>query len=157
LKANGFDGTFDFLYLPVDSETNANKGYAFVNFESPGAAKEFKQRFDDGQVGVGKSGKAIKVTAATLQGYAANYAHYSNARVQRGPPETRPLFLPSSTANDGSKMNVKKNRRHRSLIDMAASVQKETESADGRFCHQCGGKVKPDFLFCILCGTKQLQ
>merc|ERR1719159_2324237 len=37
--------------------------------------------------------KVLSVTPAALQGFDANYAHYSSARVNRGDPSARPLFL----------------------------------------------------------------
>lgn len=49
------------------------------------------------------SAKVVSVTPATLQGFQANYMHYSSARVNRGDPSARPLFLrePSPKMNGG--------------------------------------------------------
>ena len=88
----GFIGTFDFLYLPIDTETNANKGYAFVNFSEPGFAWMFKQGFEGRRMPRFNSDKVVFVSAATLQGFDANFAHYSQSRVNRGDPACRPLF-----------------------------------------------------------------
>ncbi|CAK0880824.1 unnamed protein product [Prorocentrum cordatum] len=89
----GFIGTFDFLYLPIDPETNANRGYCFVNFVSPSASWMFKKAFEGRAMSFFNSKKVVSVAPATLQGFEANYAHYSSARVNRGDPATRPLFL----------------------------------------------------------------
>jgi len=89
----GFIGTFDFLYLPIDPETNANRGYCFVNFVSPSASWLFKKAFDGRAMSFFNSKKIVSVAPATLQGFEANYAHYSSARVNRGDPSARPLFL----------------------------------------------------------------
>jgi hypothetical protein len=143
-KAHGFDGTFDFFYMPIDAFTSVNKGYAFVNFVNAGVAKLFKQTYDDGQIGdnrSSKSGKFLKVTAATLQGFAANYAHYSSRRVVRGHPETRPLFyrLPGRNEQaevaglkakqvEAGRVNTKrKPGQCRSLIDQAVKEIKTPE------------------------------
>lgn len=32
IDAAGFNGSYEFFYLPMDPVTNANKGYAFINF-----------------------------------------------------------------------------------------------------------------------------
>jgi hypothetical protein len=163
LEVHGFGSAYDFLYLPIDTETKANRGYAFINFVSPGLAKKFRQQFEDGQIGekkASKSGKFLKVSPATLQGLAANYAHYSTARVQRGPQEIRPLFLRKPTAlesDPGGTTAKEKRSRNRSkrcsLIDMVVAEQIQVESSCDKFCHQCGGQVRPDFKFCISCGT----
>lgn len=93
VNQTGFLGTFDFLYLPIDPETAANRGYAFLNFIDPGFAWMFKTSYEGRKMNRFKSTKVVSVMPATLQGFDANYAHYSAARVNRGDPAARPLFL----------------------------------------------------------------
>jgi len=93
ISQSGFLGTFDFLYLPIDPETNANRGYAFLNFIDPGFAWMLKMTYEGRRMNRFNSSKVVAVMPATLQGFEANYAHYATARVNRGDPAARPLFL----------------------------------------------------------------
>jgi hypothetical protein len=93
INQTGFLGTFDFLYLPIDTETNANRGYAFLNFIDSSFAWMFKMSYEGRKMNRFNSSKVVSVMAATLQGFEANYAHYTSARVNRGDPAARPLFL----------------------------------------------------------------
>merc|ERR1719401_427232 len=93
INHTGFLGTFDFLYLPIDPETTANRGYSFLNFIDPGFAWMFKMSYEDRKMNRFNSNKVVSVVPATLQGFEANYAHYAAARVNRGDPAARPLFL----------------------------------------------------------------
>ncbi|CAJ1440444.1 unnamed protein product [Effrenium voratum] len=77
---SGFLGTFDFLYLPIDSETAANRGYAFLNFLEPWFAWMFRSMYEGRRMSRFNSKKVISVVPATLQGFDANYSHYSGAR-----------------------------------------------------------------------------
>jgi hypothetical protein len=88
----GFQGTFDFIYLPIDPDTKANRGYAFFNFVDPSFSWMFKMYFEGRKIGCFNSSKVLSVTVATLQGFEANYAHYSASRVNCGDLSARPLF-----------------------------------------------------------------
>jgi len=101
----GFLGAWDFLYLPIDLETVANKGYAFLNFVDPRFAWMFCKTFEGRQMNRFDSSKVISVTIATLQGFEANYSHYAFARVSRGNPSARPIFR---RTNEEMKKIVKK-------------------------------------------------
>merc|ERR1719491_978441 len=93
ISSAGFAGAFDFLYLPIDPDTHANKGYAFVNFVDPVQAWRFKGAYEGQQMKCFNSSKFVTVNPAALQGFEANYAHYSTARCSRGNPSARPLFF----------------------------------------------------------------
>eukprot|EP00927_Polykrikos_kofoidii_P027150 TRINITY_DN23998_c0_g1_i2.p1 TRINITY_DN23998_c0_g1~~TRINITY_DN23998_c0_g1_i2.p1 ORF type:complete len:517 (+),score=103.18 TRINITY_DN23998_c0_g1_i2:28-1551(+) len=102
INHTGFLGTFDFLYLPIDPETSANRGYAFLNFIDPSFAWMFKLSYEGRKMNKFNSGKVVSVVAATLQGFDANYTHYSAARVNRGAPAARPLFLREPSVSPGA-------------------------------------------------------
>lgn len=46
LDSNGFNGKYDFAYLPTDFNTSRSYGYAFINFVTHQDACEFQQWFN---------------------------------------------------------------------------------------------------------------
>jgi len=99
LEANGFWGTFDFFYMPIDPDTKANLGYAFINL-SVCAVSAFQKFCDDWQIGKLGMGehrfcRGIELVEASLQGFAANYGFYSSSsnRFKHEDPSAHPLFL----------------------------------------------------------------
>jgi len=172
LNRGGFFGCYDFLYLPIDPDTRANRGYAFINFALPGYAWMFKTAFEGKRMSCYNTDslKVLSVTPAALQGFDANYAHYSSSRVNRGDPACRPLFLREPTvAVDAARSGRggRGRRRHGNLMGAATRNQGGMPAEDSRnqpsatkfesvsaprFCSSCGGTREPHFLFCQFCG-----
>jgi len=46
MDAQGFEGMYDFVYLPIDFSTQSNIGYAFVNLTSAPTARRFWRVFE---------------------------------------------------------------------------------------------------------------
>lgn len=174
LDESGFAKVYDFVYLPICADTKANRGYAFINFVHPGLALMFRMHFD-GQRKFANchTDKALSVAPATLQGYDANYEHFSGTRVKHREHAARPLFL-----RDKLLGKAQKKARHKpdSLIDLVAAQMKaqqqeeQSQEASGsmlgsrsasakpaskvpKFCPYCGGARQADFKFCSFCGA----
>jgi len=82
LEAAGFQGCFNFLYIPLDLGTMSNVGYAFVNFTLPAHALRCMQALPKHQFKrQRKAGKAVAVLPAHMQGLEANLRHYEKAAV----------------------------------------------------------------------------
>jgi RNA recognition motif-containing protein len=98
LDSLGFKGTYDFLYLPMDKNTNCNLGYCFINFiHHPWAARctEIFQGYLLKKQKEGKS-KYAQVSVANVQGLEANLAHYQDKGVIDGCGRRRgPLIIES--------------------------------------------------------------
>jgi hypothetical protein len=116
----GFSHAYDFLHLPIDPETMANRGYAFLNFVSTEWALKFHSHFEGTQFSTFNSSKIVSVVPATLQGYKANHDYYASARVRLADPASRPLFLRGPA---GYEPQVQ--ARPESLIDLAAEQRCE--------------------------------
>jgi len=124
LNNSGFVGLYDFLYLPMDPETNANKGYAFVNMTDPSYAWTLRNTYEGKRMPHFNSEKEVSVVPAALQGLKANRAHYSKARVSRGDPSSRPFFLHDLDMRPPTFRRQYRNGGGRtSLIDSALSRQ----------------------------------
>jgi hypothetical protein len=100
VNCSGFEGLFDFLYLPYDLKKGINVGYGFLNFITPQHAQEFRKAFDgsflDKQIRC--RAKPVRVHPASVQGYEANYRHFVQTKTgQKQDPQFSPLFFPKES------------------------------------------------------------
>eukprot|EP00929_Paragymnodinium_shiwhaense_P085151 TRINITY_DN455_c0_g1_i3.p1 TRINITY_DN455_c0_g1~~TRINITY_DN455_c0_g1_i3.p1 ORF type:complete len:391 (+),score=86.90 TRINITY_DN455_c0_g1_i3:91-1263(+) len=169
MDADGFAGTYDFFYLPIDVATKTNRAYAFINLVDAESAKRFQEHFDGRKMRLPNSGKCTTVKVASLQGFQANHAHFANSRVaNRGSPHTRPLFL--REASTASAPRAQHGAMHRSTMRAAAAraekyansaqtmrTTRETKahahntSRSTTFCTYCGVPAGASFQFCVNC------
>jgi len=72
-------GSFDFFYLPWNPCKDCNLGYAIINFFDPVLAAAFKREWNntDMTAGFGHE-KRLQIQPAILQGYEANFRHFSS-------------------------------------------------------------------------------
>ncbi|XWS40091.1 hypothetical protein CRYUN_Cryun18bG0110400 [Craigia yunnanensis] len=94
---------FNFLYLPIDFVTKSNKGYAFVNFTNPGAARKFFDAWHDKHWDCLKSNKIREIYCAKLQGMEQLVNQFE--RMEFPSEAFQPLSF--NPARDGSKQSVK--------------------------------------------------
>eukprot|EP00928_Gymnodinium_smaydae_P078407 TRINITY_DN6232_c0_g1_i1.p1 TRINITY_DN6232_c0_g1~~TRINITY_DN6232_c0_g1_i1.p1 ORF type:complete len:570 (+),score=54.42 TRINITY_DN6232_c0_g1_i1:59-1768(+) len=76
LCKSGYEGLFDYLYVPMNPERGSSRGYAFVNFLDAPTAYAFKQRFHGHSSDIARTAKRLEIIPANLQGQAQNAAHY---------------------------------------------------------------------------------
>jgi len=97
LDADGFANRYDFLYMPAEFGDSRHKGFAFVNFASAATAKCAMKAWQHKRVFGGGGG--LTLSAARIQGKAANIARWSTARRRR---IRNPGFRPLVSDLDGS-------------------------------------------------------
>lgn len=86
IDEKGFQGQYDFFYLPFDRKNKSNLGYAFINFKAPESAESFQGRLDGHRFGRGSDGnnrshKVCTISPATVQGLEANLSHFKSKAV----------------------------------------------------------------------------
>ncbi|XP_039026894.1 uncharacterized protein LOC120160577 [Hibiscus syriacus] len=93
---------FDFLYLPIDFYTKSSKGYGFVNFTNPVAARKFYDEWHDTRWDCFKSNKIRQICCAKLQGIEQLVKHFE--RMGFPSEDFQPVRF--NPARDGSKQSV---------------------------------------------------
>jgi hypothetical protein len=90
----GFASAYNFFYLPLDYETRANKGYAFLNFRLPAAASHFHMTFHGKRLKEFRSHKVLVVEIASVQGFWANFDNFlfKNRMFTNLDSEFHPIF-----------------------------------------------------------------
>jgi len=90
----GFEGTYDFFYLPMDTHNRTNVGYAFINFLAPLDMERFAEAFSGYRFKDHASQKIGRVSPAHLQGFHKNVQHFSNRAVTHSRnSQYRPVIL----------------------------------------------------------------
>eukprot|EP00440_Ansanella_granifera_P032634 gb/GFBE01035404.1/.p1 GENE.gb/GFBE01035404.1/~~gb/GFBE01035404.1/.p1 ORF type:complete len:337 (+),score=92.89 gb/GFBE01035404.1/:3-1013(+) len=105
VNRRGFEGLFDFLYLPFDLKKGINVGYGFVSFMDPRHAIEFREEFEGTYLDAHSNarGKPLHVHPASVQGYDANYSHFMATKTgQKQDPQFSPLFFPQGQPLDAA-------------------------------------------------------
>jgi len=98
LHSEGFAGTYDFVYLPVDHITEAALGYAFVNFTSQAMAERFRDHFQGFRRWGVRTEKVCEVVWGNgHQGLEAHVDRYRNSPVMHA--SVRDEFKPAVFVN----------------------------------------------------------
>jgi len=96
LDAEGFAGQYDFLYLPMDFQSRASLGYAFINFTTSDSAESFWRVFDGYSNWAIPSRKMSGVSwSGPHQGLEAHIERYRNSPVmaESTPDEYKPILF----------------------------------------------------------------
>ncbi|CAL5087191.1 unnamed protein product [Urochloa decumbens] len=89
----GVKSEYDFLYVPIDFRTLANKGYAFVNMTSPEAARRLWKHLHGHRWEVGRCLKTCAVDYAAKQGLEKLRDHFSESSFNCETEEFLPVWF----------------------------------------------------------------
>ena len=78
-----FRDGYNFFYLPIDHEKNANFGYAFINFNDSGVLRAFYQTFHGSKWPVFNSEKVCEISYARIQGLELCDEHFKNSSLMK--------------------------------------------------------------------------
>jgi hypothetical protein len=87
----GFEGAYDFIYVPSFRTSDTNFGYFFLNLTTAESASYFVKLLQGTRFG--KSKKLCEISPAEWQGLAELREHFHKKRVTSRKTGNRPLFL----------------------------------------------------------------
>lgn len=96
VDAMGFANTYDFAYLPIDFQSQAGLGYAFINFGSVAQAQLCFERLEGFSDWTVPSEKVCTVTwSSPTQGFESHIERYRNSPVMHHslPDEWKPVLI----------------------------------------------------------------
>lgn len=129
LNQGGFQGSYNFCYVPraAPPAEDRNQGFAFVNFETALMASSFKASWHATYLQQrGRDGRALKITAANVQGLEANVAKWGDPRAQKNRrPENRPFISVASLPKKVVKLECSR-RLPAAEAAAAATMQEKT-------------------------------
>ncbi|CAE7188452.1 ML2 [Symbiodinium sp. CCMP2456] len=116
----GFEGCYDFFYLPMDMRNKNSVGYAFINFRDSKTAERFVEAMREHSFRRHASEKQPKASPAHLQGLRNNVLHFANRAVANC-RDTR--YRPVVLAEGGRRLDL-----HDALAQLDGEV--ETSAAE---------------------------
>lgn len=87
----GFQGTYDFFYLPMNATQRANLGYFFINFTNEADSDRCRESLQGKCLGTSQTQKRCDVSLARVQGSKSISKHFHRKAVTRS--AHAPMFL----------------------------------------------------------------
>jgi hypothetical protein len=85
INSLGYEGEYDFFYLPQTRKRSSNLGYGFINFKTAEAAADFQLRMSGHKFAMNsrhsKSHKICYISPATIQGLENTKKHFIRSTV----------------------------------------------------------------------------
>mmetsp|Transcript_114512 Transcript_114512/g.186674 ORF Transcript_114512/g.186674 Transcript_114512/m.186674 type:complete len:327 (-) Transcript_114512:41-1021(-) len=172
----GFDGTYDFLYLPLDTRNYGNRGFAFINFLSAELAELFYSKYHGQKLKhfENEVTRDIAVMPADVQGFEESAARFYTTSLRKKKNQGEPVFLKPLMVNFGEEGQRKgraaqKEKKSSKPAKIAHHVPLQMEAAymppmmasplglapptlPPRFCGTCGNLRVVGHSFCQYCG-----
>eukprot|EP00168_Porphyra_purpurea_P004979 TRINITY_DN1600_c0_g1_i2.p1 TRINITY_DN1600_c0_g1~~TRINITY_DN1600_c0_g1_i2.p1 ORF type:complete len:908 (-),score=213.86 TRINITY_DN1600_c0_g1_i2:337-3060(-) len=134
-------GAFDFIYLPVDFEQNANVGYAFINLVHPRLIIKFYADFHGHKWSKFNSSKVCEVAYARLQGKASLITHFQNSSLMNEQAEYRPVLFNAAGELEPFPVGPNVRTRRGPSVREARALRDGEATSPHRFHHGRGGHV----------------
>ena len=150
LDEAGFNGAFDFFYLPIDFRNRCGLGYAFVNMLTPGLAADIYKAFHNKRWDECVSRKVCQVTYARVQGRDNLVQHFKASKFPSEDPQYQPLvYSLEENEKHGAAMAVDPKPIHAFLgTDIteksAEDESVEKEQQEGQISHRTSSPTEPD-------------
>ncbi|KAJ4894833.1 Protein MEI2-like 5 [Raphanus sativus] len=93
-------GSYDFLYLPIDFKNKCNVGYAFINMRSPDLIIPFYEAFNGKKWEKFSSEKVASLAYARIQGKAALISHFQNSSLMNVDIGCRPIIFDTPNSSN---------------------------------------------------------
>lgn len=94
-------GTYDFIYLPLDFKNKCNMGYAFINMIDPLQIVTFHKSINGKKWEKFHSGKVACLAYARIQGKAALIAHFQESSLMNEDKCCHPILFTTDGPNAG--------------------------------------------------------
>mmetsp|Transcript_113153 Transcript_113153/g.200643 ORF Transcript_113153/g.200643 Transcript_113153/m.200643 type:complete len:366 (+) Transcript_113153:178-1275(+) len=93
INSAGFDGTYDFFYLPLDTRNYGNRGFAFINFISSESAEQFYSKYHGQKLKHFEATSSIAVLPADVQGFEESAERFFTCGLRKKKNNGEPVFL----------------------------------------------------------------
>lgn len=178
LNSAGFEGTYDFFYLPPDTRNWGNRGFAFINFLSAESAKAFYSKYHGHKLKNFETTTPIAVLPADVQGFDESARRFYDTNLRKKKNQGEPVFLRPVNLNvveEGQRKGTVQKQKNKSLksvksahhVPFQMEVPYVSPIMDGtlglppmpstlppRFCGTCGSaRAVGHHQFCQYCGN----
>ncbi|EOA39685.1 hypothetical protein CARUB_v10008326mg [Capsella rubella] len=110
-------GTYNFLYLPIDFKNKCNVGYAFINMLSPELIIPFYEAFNGKKWEKFNSEKVASLAYARIQGKTALIAHFQNSSLMNEDMRCRPIIFDTPNNPDSVELAVDEETKNVDILD----------------------------------------